>query len=130
MLVQSKIALVLWLVALALLPVRMASAHLHLCLDGQERPISVHVQDVPTHHGVAGAAGGHNDIDVDVSTSVSTKKASNTDELSPAILGAYVIAVVLTDYAPVAPRIEVVTAALVPVFELRPPPRGPPVQVS
>lgn len=41
----------LWVLAIAMLPVRIVNAHIHLCLDGQEPPTSVHFQDVPTHHG-------------------------------------------------------------------------------
>ena len=128
MLGQSKIAVVLWLVALALLPIRMANAHLHLCLDGQERPLAVHLLDVPTHHGAVSASSGHNDIDVDVSqTPVSAKKVSNADDLSPAILGAYFIALVFPEPPKRAPRIELATPVVAFDFDLRPPTRGPPV---
>ena len=126
MLGQSKIAVILGLVALAFLPIRMAHAHLHLRLDGQERPVSMHFEDVPTHHGAVSVPSGHNDFDVDVPTSVSIKKANSTDELSPAILGAYIVAVLLPEYAAVVPSAEVADPAPVVVFDLRPPTRGPP----
>ena len=123
---ESRIAFVLCLVAVALLPIRMANAHLHLCLDGQERPVTFHVQDVPTHHGTAGASSGHNDVDVDIASSISAKKVSTADELSPAILGAYVLALLLPEYPRAAPQDGSLTPALTPRFDLRPPTRGPP----
>ena len=128
MLGQSKIAVILWVLAIALLPIRMANAHLHLCLDGKERPVAVHLQDVPTHYGIANTSSGHNDLDVDVSQmSVSAKKATNTDELSPAILSAYVIALVFPEPPHRTPRIELATPVVAFDFDLRPPTRGPPV---
>ena len=123
---QSKIAFALWLVAIALLPIRMANAHLHLCLDGQERPVTFHVQDVPTHHGAAGAPSGHNDVDLDVPPSVSAKKVSNADELSPAILGAYVLSLLLPEYPHFAPQVWLLAPPSTPQLDLRPPTRGPP----
>lgn len=123
----SKFALLLWLLAIVLLPVRMANAHLHLCLDGQEPPVSVHVQDTPMHDGVADVHDdGHTDRDLDVSKSLTVAKASNLDDVSPALLNVYVLAIVLPAQSHVVPRSVLLTPDLEPAFDLRPPPRGPP----
>lgn len=122
----SKIAMLLWLLAVALLPVRMANAHLHLCLDGQAPPVSVHVQDLAMHDGDSADEDGHTDRDLDVSQSVTLAKATNLDDFSPAILGAYVLAILLPAQIHVAPRGVLLTPDLTPAFDLRPPPRGPP----
>lgn len=122
----SKFAMLLWLLAVALLPVRMANAHLHLCLDGQAPPVSVHVEDLATHDGNPVSEDGHTDRDLDVSQSLAFAKATNLNDFSPAILGAYVLAILAPAQIHVAPRSVLLSPDLTPAFDLRPPPRGPP----
>src|SRR5262245_16978258 len=138
MLRQSTFAALLWLLAIALLPVRMAHAHLHMCLDGKDKPVAVHVGDVPTHHGSAAASSGHDDaghndaghndaghnnVDVDVSASAIAKKAGPIDEVTLDLLGAYVLALLLPARQPALLPTAPLTSELTACFELRPPSR-------
>lgn len=126
---HSAFAIVLWVLAVALLPVRMANAHLHLCLDGQERPVSLHVQDVATHSGAeATTEQGHNDRDVDVSASLLTVKLSGGADDAPfAFLHLYVLTALLPLEHPTFSLVDLPGAELTSVVTLRPPVRGPPV---
>ena len=120
--------MLLWVLAIVLLPIRMANAHLHMCLDGQERAVSVHIDDVPTHHGALDEGNGHNDLDLDldVSPSLSVTKADSADTFSPIILGTYVLAVLLPEQRHSAPEAILLDRVQLPTLDLRPPPRGPP----
>jgi hypothetical protein len=126
MIARWKFAMWLWVLAVALLPLRMANAHLHLCLDGQDAPIAVHVEDLPADHDDPHAANGHHDHDVDVSGSVTAIKASNLIALDYAVIDAYVFAILL----PAQPDSVQVTSFVAPdlpsVFLLYPPSHGPP----
>jgi hypothetical protein len=122
-------AVLLWIIAVAMLPVRMANAHLHFCLDGQSQPVSLHVEDVPTHTGDHGHDdGGHNDRDVDYSGSlVATKHTGSDDGHDLGLLTAYVVAILLPVERSVEPFAALDLPAPASVFTLRPPVRGPPL---
>ena len=125
---HSTFATVLWVLAVALLPVRMANAHLHLCLDGQERPVSLHVQDIATHSGAEPTTDqGHNDRDVDVSASLLTVKLSGGMDDAPLVIHLYVLTPLLPVERPTFSLIDLPSAELTSVVTLRPPVRGPPV---
>ena len=126
---HSAFATLLWVLAVALLPVRMANAHLHLCLDGQEQPVSLHVQDVATHSGTEATTDqGHNDRDVDVSASMLTAKLSaGMDDAPSALLHLYVLTALLPVERLTFSLIDLPSAELTSVVTLRPPVRGPPV---
>jgi hypothetical protein len=71
-----------WIVVLTLLAfvfARLAGAHLHLCFDGSEPPLTVHMADSGEigHH--AGAAQTHEDVDVDPIDDVVAKSAVKVD---------------------------------------------------
>jgi hypothetical protein len=83
-----------WILAalcLALLVMRVSGAHLHLCFDGSEPPLSYHVADSGVHHtdahehehaGEAHDAGheqAHDDRDLDVGQDLSVKKPAGKD---------------------------------------------------
>jgi hypothetical protein len=51
-------------VLLAFIGVRLADAHLHVCLDGAEPPIAVHAADNSVHDGPHHESGEHEDRDV------------------------------------------------------------------
>lgn len=123
---RSTFATFLWLLAIVLLPLQSANAHVHLCLDGQEPPVSVHVQDVPTHFGAAAQGEGHSDRDVQVTGSLWTKKAGDFDDVPLDIVQAYVIAFVLPVRIESAPDVAVHLPHRSSVFALHPPTRGPP----
>lgn len=124
---QSTFALVLWVLATALLPVRMANAHLHLCLDGKEPPVTMHVFDVPTLADIEHAAEGHEDRDVQVSTSFSINKSAGVDDVGLTLATAYTLAILLPVQDHIAPiDIDLVQSHEFPL-ELLPPLRGPPL---
>jgi hypothetical protein len=126
---HSTLAVILWVLAVALLPVRMANAHLHFCLDGQERPVSFHVQDLATHSGTEHVdEEGHNDRDVDVSASLLTTKLSSGAGDAPfALLHVYVLATLLPIERQPFFSTDLPHINLTSVLALRPPVRGPPV---
>lgn len=126
---HSTFAVILWVVAVALLPVRMANAHLHFCLDGQEPPVSFHVQDLATHSGAEHVDdAGHNDRDVDVSASLlATKISSGAGDAPAALLHVYVLATLLPLERPTFSSADLPYAELTSVLALRPPVRGPPL---
>ena len=124
---RSRTATVLWLLTIALFAVRIAGGHLHLCMDGQEPPVSLHMEAVTEHHGALDSEQGHLDRDVEVSASMLLiKKLAGFDELPVALLGA----LLLVGLLPVIKRLAPASAFYVPVFAtpfaLPPPPRGPP----
>ena len=114
-----------WALALLLVTVRSADAHVHMCLDGQESPAALHVADGGVHHaGGANAEQGHNDKDVKYAVDGTLKKADSGD--------AWVIATVWSLAFLLPPRTaelpsdrEASPPACNPFF-LRPPLRGPP----
>lgn len=126
---HSTFAALLWVLAVALLPVRMANAHLHFCLDGQTQPVSLHVQDIATHVGGEHAdEDGHNDRDIDVSASVLTAKSAGGSDVAPlALLHVYVIATLLPLERPAFSQFDLPVAEPTSAFSLRPPVRGPPL---
>ena len=128
MLRQSTFATILWLLAIALLPVRIANAHMHMCLDGQKPVVAYHVQDVPTHNGTDTAGDGHSDRDVDASgASATLNKLSDLDNNSLSLLAVYAIALLLPAPESEAPQASSSVVELTPAFDLRPPTRGPPL---
>ena len=71
----------LWVIAFALLIVRTADAHVHLCFDGQEPPSSVYMfNDTPDYDG---ADSTRQDQDIDALGPVLVKKMAHADTLSP-----------------------------------------------
>jgi hypothetical protein len=53
------------LIGISMLTVRVADAHVHLCLDGQEAPAAVHLGDGKVHDQHADDPTTHQDLDVD-----------------------------------------------------------------
>jgi hypothetical protein len=74
----------LWVVALALLVVRISDAHVHLCFDGQEAPSSLHVSDRSALcHMPDGSSRTHQDQDVDALGAALAKKDSQAHSVDP-----------------------------------------------
>ncbi len=113
------------LLALMLVIVRTADAHAHLCNDGKEPPVSIHLGDGGSHHCQTDASSGHTgDKDVPIAADVVFKKAPHTDPWAAA-LPVYAFDVV----APaVCERVEARShdARIESAAYLRPPLRGPP----
>lgn len=121
-----------WLLALLcalLLSARADGAHLHLCFDGSEPPVSFHAFDVGLHHDEPQSAAPHQDSDVGVLGQLLTKLLTLDLDLPPALLAA-VIALFLVPAARMLPRSVAPRAALAAATFLRPPLRGPPLSSS
>ena len=124
---RSTIGNALWIAAIAVLAVRVSGAHLHLCEDGREQPVAVHMLDAPGQHHGDEAEADHKDRDLDISGPALLKKAGDFDDLTLAA----VLTFAWVSLEPVAARIEpLVTSHPLPtasLFLLRPPLRGPPL---
>ncbi|HWK51234.1 MAG TPA: hypothetical protein VNR40_15175 [Steroidobacter sp.] len=129
MLRKSTFAAVLWLLAIALLPLRVANAHLHLCLDGQQQPVSLHVQETAGEASDEHTSEGHFDRDVDLAAANSAiaKLSGSVDDVSLAVINVYVLASLLPVQEHVAPRPVRLVSESADVFTFRPPVRGPPL---
>ena len=128
MLRRSSIAVLLWVLAIALVPVRMANAHLHFCLDGQQAPVSLHVQDRAGHAHDEHVDDGHLDVDVDVSVANTIAKLPGAgDDILPVFLPLYVLAVLIPTQQHEPPRQTVAVVDTSAIAQLRPPVRGPPL---
>lgn len=116
---------VLWVLAIALLPLRVANAHLHLCLDGQAAAVSLHTQDAASHFDAGDSVPGHDDRDVAVPAPPAVVKLDTTDHVALACL---FVASFALDPAPPRAPVPALPAAAPPdsIFDLRPPLRGPP----
>lgn len=126
MLRNSPFAKLLWLLAIALLLVRVGDAHLHLCLDGQQHRVAMHVQDAPTHQGSEASVDGHNDVDIDLSVSPWVKKVG-LDEMPIIVFAAVLLSLFLPVLLSTVRPYQLLTPAVQSVFGLRPPLRGPPL---
>jgi hypothetical protein len=117
-----------WIVLLTLLAfvfARLAGAHLHLCFDGSEPPLSVHMADSGEigHH--AGATQTHEDVDVDPIDDVVAKSAVKIDPTLLAFLLAGVALLLTLDRA--VPRTSrKIPAPYTPPRYIRPLLRAPP----
>lgn len=126
MLRQSIFGKFLWLLAIAVLVVRVGDAHLHFCADGQEQPMTLHVADVPGEHHADEATSSHDDRDLDISEPTLFKKVGGLDEMAVAAPVVYALVVLLPVLSRIEPIADVAPVALASVFALRPPLRGPP----
>jgi hypothetical protein len=119
----------LWTVILAVLAVRLADTHLHLCFDGQEAPTSVHLADASVHHDDEhehGPAHADKDINPFVGTIVKSDDDSDSQPLFTLIVGTLLTIELLPPDHGVPPLERETPLATSPPFHLRPPLRGPP----
>jgi len=116
-----------WIVffsALALLFVSSAGTHLHVCFDGQEPPISVHVLD-GDHADLHGNDAAHDDLDIDP-LSKSTPKSFHSD--LPVLALAMMLWVLLWRSAAAIPvPLRCLSSPRSPSRYWRPPLRAPPL---
>ncbi|MBL8268531.1 hypothetical protein [Steroidobacter sp.] len=122
---SSPFAKTLWLLAIALLLIRVGEAHLHLCLDGADRLVAFHVKDTPNHAGGKEVSGSHTDLDLAVSASALIKKLA-VDELPPVAFAFFFIALIVPLMHGSWQPTSLVTPAFSTAHSRRPPPRGPP----
>lgn len=108
-----------------LLVLRVGGSHWHLCFDGQEPPVSVHVVDSSFEHSGSGLSQQHHDQNVEVGLA-SIVKHSSTDFDLPLLMIAVILLWAVMPLL-VLPRAR---RTLAPVFPdlslLLPPLRGPP----
>lgn len=123
---RNKWAIALWVAAIALLPLRGANAHLHLCLDGKETPVSVHLEHAPTHFSDAQSADGHDDRDVEVPAAQAVIKIDALDQLTLACLAQSPLSLSLSSRVRYVAPGDTASALLLAPSDLHPPPRGPP----
>jgi len=131
MLRRSLLARALWVLAIALLLVRVGESHLHLCLDGQEPAVALHVDDAPEHGGVDASLSshnlsGHNDRDIDTSNLPWAKKVG-MDELPAVLLTVLILTLLLPAVRNVPPLSRLLIPAIARPASLLPPLRGPPL---
>ena len=101
-----------------------AHAHVHLCLDGQEPPASVHVVDNSNHlHEHFGSTQGHDDLDLDVPNEALAKTLKYD---SPAIIATAIWTPVVATATLPPPVARSAPDPKPPPYFSRPPPRGPP----
>lgn len=113
----------LTLLCVLLLVVRFAGMHLHLCLDGQSPPVSIHWVDVDPDR--AGLQVPHHDYDESISA-VAASKVSTFGQDGPVLLIAAVLLLALPRLIRIPPpSYAAVYPPLAPSL-LRPPVRGPP----
>ena len=117
-----------WLIAMlciAVIVLRVGGNHLHLCFDGDEPPVSLHVADSGIQHAEE-PAGDHSDREITPGADVLVKKSSDSvDALTLALLCALLLFVASRGSAPPTPWRDPVS--LSSRSRLRPPLRGPPL---
>tara|TARA_R100000656_G_C3943969_1_gene127193 strand:+ start:790 stop:1170 length:381 start_codon:yes stop_codon:yes gene_type:complete len=113
----ALLSTLLWLMA------SWAGVHGHYCFDGQEPPISIHLDNIDTHE-EHDADSAHVDMDIDLSQSV-VAKLLKFDATLALLLVAVFVFLVLPQSALFFPVSQ--TAHPRRIVGLRPPPRAPPV---
>jgi len=115
------------LLCITILVMRVGGAHLHLCLDGSEPPVSVHLTDdagLDASH--VGAGKTHHDQDVSLSGEVLAKKLDGALQLPVLLIAAVLLFLVPLVSVPVVPRDRTTLIHSIPIFRIRPPLRAPP----
>lgn len=124
---RSSFATALWLLAIVLLPVRIANAHLHMCFDGQSPAVTYHAEDVPTHTGTETRDDGHSDRDIDASGATATlHKVNDFDEGASSMISVQLTALALPPLESETPLTAAISPQAPSVFDPHPPARGPP----
>jgi hypothetical protein len=118
----QRVALI---VLIAFAGARLVDAHWHVCLDGQEPPVTVHTADGSVHNDAHHQEEQHDDRDVNLPDALFVKKAG--PDVLPFIT---VIAFIAIALAPLRFTINAFSPPLPPyqsLLQLRPPLRGPPL---
>lgn len=118
---------------MALLLAQSGGAHLHLCLDGSEPPVSLHLTDAhhhADHHGGHHASGeSHSDLDVPLAGDLLSKPAKLGLDLPIIVLAALWLALLARPLERLRPRDPPRRFASSRHLRL-PPLRGPPLPAS
>jgi hypothetical protein len=126
MLRHSKLALCLWVFAIAFMAMRMSGAHVHLCSDGQEAAASVHLVDSAPHHAGDEDGAGHEDRDLKITDAAIFKKNNAGGDLMPLVF-ALILLLVLPRVRAFIPAVSTVLLPQGPRLYFTPPLRGPPL---
>lgn len=119
---RRTIAYLILLLSVTLLITRIAGTHLHLCFDGMEPPVSLHVLDVDSHDVTTAA---HDDRNVELPGAALAKVSSwMVDALF--LIAAFSCLLLLSDSRRHPLPIIRLTPFLESVRLLRPPLRGSP----
>lgn len=118
--------LLIVLLCIASLAVRMSSAHLHLCLDGQSPPSSIAFADDLIEAPALEAGPVHQDYDIDLGTN-SIGKLPKIDFTFVALLFALSLGLLSLRRQPAFARATAQRTRLLQPPHLRPPPCGPPL---
>lgn len=119
----------LWLLAIAMLLVRVNDCHLHLCLDDDAGPSITQAHASLMNHGMLGGDDEHNDRDLDASALPAIEKAQPDGDFVAGIV-LLAVAVVLPVLQLRLPSRRLVSPVVDPLMGLRPPQRGPPIYAS
>lgn len=115
-----------WLLAIAMLLVRVNDCHLHLCLDDDAGPSITQAHDALMNHGMLDGDDEHNDRDLDASALPAIEKAQ-TDGIFVAGIVLLVLAIGLPVLQFSLPLPRLVSPVVDAPAGLRPPLRGPPI---
>jgi hypothetical protein len=124
----SLIQRVALIVLLAFSGARLVDAHLHVCLDGQEAPVTVHTGDGSIHNDEHHQEQQHDDRDVDFLNAIFVKKAG--PDLQPFITVVSFVTVALAPPRFISSSLPPPLPPYRPFFQLRPPLRGPPLEAD
>lgn len=113
-------------VALAVICLPVNGEHLHLCFDGSEPPVSLHVQlDGGGHPAGEGLQQMHHDADVTLDREAASKKGRASFDLLPLLSAAIAVRMPITTPVWVARDESAIRLATLDPNRL-PPQRGPP----
>jgi hypothetical protein len=116
------------LLCITILVMRVGGAHLHLCLDGSESPVSVHLTaDAGLDGSAVGVGKVHHDQDVSLSGEVLAKKLDGVLHLPMLLAVAVILFLVPVVRLPLVPRDRTSLLHPIPIFRIRPPLRAPPL---
>lgn len=126
---RPKFKTLLILLCIGIVMMRIGGAHLHYCFDGNEPPVSLHIDGhAGSHHMDSGISpGGHEDLDVSVGVDALIKKVPTLLDLLGVIAALVFFLHLLPRIRSVVPSVDTVLSVSAPRAYLRPPLRGPPL---
>jgi hypothetical protein len=114
------------LLCVAVVVLRIGGTHLHLCFDGSEAPVSLHLQDFGPHHGEEAASAPHADQDVSIGAEALVKKSSAVLDLAALAFVSALLLFFLPRLRNPLPGFFAPPRLSPARIRLRPPLRGPP----
>ena len=114
------------LVCVAVVALRIGGSHLHLCFDGGEPPLSLHLADSGQHHGDEAATAPHSDQDVSIGSEALVKKSSAVLDLAALAFAFALLLFFLPRVRDPLPAFFAPPRLSPARTRLRPPLRGPP----